>query len=251
MATWITHLMIADFVLQKLPWLDRRGFCVGNIAPDCNIENEDWTSFTPSREITHWMSGEKKNGTDAERYLNEYVLKYILDISSNEEYSFLLGYYSHLVADAEFQRMIRDPERVANVWQRIDAYPEISVRAQGMARTWDTVKTIFPQKDRFREIYSIEGEYLRQNSTSGYITEILTLKEFPDYIDYLPHGAIVRKIPKMTLKEELLQPVERYISITPDEVAAFSAAAADIVTDKIKMIGEKHESAFADTCRPI
>lgn len=235
MATWITHLMVADSVMQKLPWLDRRGFCVGNIAPDCNIENEDWTSFTPSREITHWMSGEKKNGTDAERYLNEYVLKRISDISSNEEYSFLLGYYSHLVADAEFQRMIRDSVRVTNVWNRIDADPEISARAQGYARTWDTVKIIVPKKDRFREIYSIEGEYLRKNPSSGYLTEILPLKEFPDYIDYLPHGAIVRKIPKMTVRDELLQPIDKYISITKDEVEGFVANAADKVTVRIKL----------------
>ena len=55
MATWITHLMIADGVLERIPNLDRHGFCVGNIAPDCNVENEDWTAFTPSREVTHWM----------------------------------------------------------------------------------------------------------------------------------------------------------------------------------------------------
>lgn len=239
MATWITHMMVADSVLQKLPWLDRRGFCVGNIAPDCNVENEDWTAFTPSREITHWMSGDKKIGSDADRYLNEYVLKRIDEISSNEEYSFLLGYYSHLVADAEFQRMICDPERVANVWKRIDADPEIFARAEGMAKNWDSVKIIISKKDRFREIYSIEGEYLRQNPTSGYITEILPLKEFPDYIDYLPHGAIVRKIPKMTVKEESLQPIEKYISITPDEVKAFAADAVAIVTRKIEEIGER------------
>ena len=32
MATWITHLMIADGVLKGIPSLDRRGFCVGNIG---------------------------------------------------------------------------------------------------------------------------------------------------------------------------------------------------------------------------
>lgn len=239
MATWITHMMVADSVMQKLPWLDRRGFCVGNIAPDCNIENEDWTSFTPSREVTHWMSGEKKIGTDAERFLSEYVLKRNSGISSKEEYSFMLGYYSHLVADAEFQKMIRDPERVAEVWKRIDADPEVSARAERMARTWNSVKIIVPQKDRFREIYSIEGDYLRRNPTSGYYTEILTLKEFPDYIDYLPHGAIVRKIPKMTVREELLLPIEKYISITKNEVEAFVAEAVAIVTKKIETIGER------------
>ena len=49
MATWITHLMIADRVLESIPELNRHGFCVGNIAPDCNIENEDWTQFVPPR----------------------------------------------------------------------------------------------------------------------------------------------------------------------------------------------------------
>lgn len=249
MATWITHLMVADSVMQKLPWLDRRGFCVGNIAPDCNIENEDWTSFTPPREVTHWMSGNKKVGGDAERFLEEYVLK--RTIKSNEEFSFLLGYYSHLVADAEFQRMTRDPERVRKAWERIDADPEISARAQGMERTWDSVKILISKRDRFREIYSIEGEYLRQNPTSGYITEILTLKEFPDYIDYLPHGAIVRKIPKMTVRDELLQPMNKYISITKDEVEAFAAAAVDKVTERIKEIGDNHESTLADSCHPV
>lgn len=63
MATWITHLMIADGVLERIPNLDRHGFCVGNIAPDCNVENEDWTQFVPSRETTHWMSTNRKVAT--------------------------------------------------------------------------------------------------------------------------------------------------------------------------------------------
>ena len=63
MATWITHLMIADRVLEAIPELDRHSFCVGNIAPDCNVENKDWTQFVPSRETTHWMSTNRKVAT--------------------------------------------------------------------------------------------------------------------------------------------------------------------------------------------
>lgn len=37
MASWVTHLMIADSVMKQCPELDRHGFCVGNIAPDCNV----------------------------------------------------------------------------------------------------------------------------------------------------------------------------------------------------------------------
>ena len=43
MATWVTHLMIADYVLERVPDLCRHEFCVGNIAPDCNIE--EYESF--------------------------------------------------------------------------------------------------------------------------------------------------------------------------------------------------------------
>ena len=54
-AEWVSHLIVADKVLEKFPQLSRHEFCVGNIAPDCNIPNEDWTEFTPPRAVTHWM----------------------------------------------------------------------------------------------------------------------------------------------------------------------------------------------------
>ena len=73
MATWVTHLMIADMVLEAYPQLNRQGFCVGNIAPDCNVENADWTAFTPSRAVTHWMQGERKSAADCDAFYNEYT----------------------------------------------------------------------------------------------------------------------------------------------------------------------------------
>lgn len=75
MAEWITHLMIADGVLERLPNLNRHGFCVGNIAPDCNVENEDWTDFTPSREVTHWMQSERKKSVGLRRFLRRVYLE--------------------------------------------------------------------------------------------------------------------------------------------------------------------------------
>lgn len=88
MATWVTHLMIADGVMNQCHQLDRHGFCVGNIAPDCNVENENWTSFTPSREVTHWMTGERKAISDGDTFCYEYIHKCIDVIQSKEQYSF-------------------------------------------------------------------------------------------------------------------------------------------------------------------
>ena len=100
MATWVTHLIIADRMLAQMPQLHHLGFCVGNIAPDCNVENEDWTAFTPSRETTHWMSVKNDKSTaDSEGFYRAYIESRADAIRSPEEYSFLLGYLAHSYLD--------------------------------------------------------------------------------------------------------------------------------------------------------
>ena len=221
MATWITHLMIADGVLQHFPSLDRRGFCVGNIAPDCNVENEDWTAFTPSREVTHWMQGERKKASDCDAFCEKYIADRRSEITSAEEYAFLLGYYAHLITDAAFQAMIRDEERVKAAWDRIKADKELSVSSTGMEETWDSIKRLVSKRDRMQEIYSMEAKYIRDNPNTGYLTEILPLKEFPDYIDYLPTGAVVRKIGVMGYLPKVGDFTLKYITMSQEEYAAF------------------------------
>ena len=228
MATWVTHLMIADRVLEALPQLHRRGFCVGNIAPDCNVENADWTAFDPPREVTHFMGSGKKKAADCERFYEEMVKKRLEEIDKGEEYSFLLGYYTHLVADAQFQAMIVEEKRVEAMWQRIEQEERLVQQAQGLDRTWVCAKKLFTREERFREREIIEAEYLEAHPGSGYLTEILALKSFPDYLPFLPKGAIVRKIGVMGVLpqrgEAPTEPVcisrEEYLDYV-DKTAAF------------------------------
>lgn len=193
MAEWVTHLMIADALLLQLPQLHRRGFCIGSIAPDCNVENADWTSFTPPREVTHWMRGEHKQLHDCHTFYAERILPCHAD-SSSEAYAFLLGYYAHLLTDAAYQAFIRNEQRVCNLWRRIKAEPEYAHGSAGLPETWDTVKRLIPKAIRSQEIHNFEAAYLHAHPSSGYLTEILPLQDFPDYLDILPSGAIVRKI---------------------------------------------------------
>ena len=223
MATWVTHLMIADSVLKHFPGLDRRGFCVGNIAPDCNVENEDWTAFTPSREVTHWMEGARKKASDCDAFYEEYIAKRKDRIGSSEEYAFLMGYYAHLITDAAFQKMARDEERVKAVWNRIWENKDLQERSTGMEETWDNAKKLIPKRVWIRHIYALEAEYLNSHPNSGYLTEILTLKEFPDYIDYLPEGAIVRKIGVMGKLPEINENLSEWIAISREEYEAYIA----------------------------
>lgn len=239
MATWVTHLMVADSILDKVFGLDKHGFCVGNIAPDCNVENEDWTQFTPSRAVTHWMSGERKTASDCNRFYQEYIENRKQEIKTNEEYSFLMGYYAHLITDAEFQSFTRDKNRVAAAWERIKRYPALSEKASGMVENWDSIKLLIGKEDRMKMIYWVEADYLEQHPQSGYFTEILNLRAFPDYIDYLPHGAIVRKIGAMGYIPK--REVSEYacIGMSKEEYKYFIDRAAQLVIDAFLKAGVK------------
>lgn len=234
MALWVTHLMIADRVLERLWHLDARGFCVGSIAPDCNQENESWTEFTPPREVTHWMNGETKDEDDCDRFLNAYFLKRIDKIASKEEYAFLLGYYAHLITDAMYIEFLTDDNRVKAVWQRILANEETRKRAQGLECAWKNIRAILPKEVRFGEIGAIERKYLDQRPDSGFLKHILPLVDFPDYIDYLPKGAIKRKIGVMGVIPKPLKDGEGFIGITQEELFAFCEWAAQCVIQKIR-----------------
>lgn len=236
MATWVTHLIIADRVLKEFPELCRHEFCVGNIAPDCNVENEDWTSFTPSREVTHWMNSERKVANDCERFLHEYIEK--KDISNVQEESFLLGYYAHLITDAEFQRFIRDEERVKASWDRIKHHHKLREKAVGMEENWDSIKILIGKKDRMKDIYSIERAYLDENPNSGYLEEIIGLESFPDYIDYLPQGAIVRKVEVMGYMPERTDSNYPYVGMSIEEYQSFLDRAVELVVEAIRLYRE-------------
>lgn len=237
MATWVTHLIIADRVLERIPDLCRHEFCVGNIAPDCNVENEDWTSFTPSREITHWMTSGRKVAADCDRFLHEYMEK--REITSIQERDFLLGYYAHLITDAEFQRVIRDEERVKAAWDRIMEHTELREKAVGMPETWDSVKILINGKERMKDIYAIEKDYLDNNPHSGYFTEILGLENFPDYIDYLPHNAIPRKIKVMEYIPQKEVSKYPYIGMSREEYNSFLDSATELVVNAILLQKKK------------
>ncbi len=238
MATWVTHLMIADAVIKKLPYLSRHEFFVGNIAPDCNVENEDWTNFTPPREVTHWMGRGRKASSDCDRFLHEYVeVKEGMDA---KEESFLLGYYAHLITDAEFQRFIRDEERIRATWQRIGEHPVLREQAKGMEENWDSVKLLIHGRERMKDIYSLEKVYLEENPESGYLTDIMNLETFPDYIDYLPKGAIVRKVKVMGYMPQGEECIYPYIGMSKEEYASFVQRATELVVEAI----EKYNPRF-------
>ena len=156
-------------------------------------------------------------------------------IKSDEELSFLFGYYAHLITDAELQRTIRDPQRVAAAWKRAKEYPEIASASEGMEETWDNFKKFFPsRKERSKDYFVIEREYLDSHPESGYFTEIKDLEEFPDYIDYLPKGAIGAKVNIMYYMPTLEEGQYPFVAFSRDEYMSFLDRAVMLAIDSIE-----------------
>lgn len=106
MATWITHLRIAEILLNKISGLDEVSFLYGNLAPDSGLPNEDWTQYDPPKEVTHFLV--LPHGDDAVRDLVFYrdYLQGLNAKNHDSEYSFKLGYYVHLLTDEFWWRKI-------------------------------------------------------------------------------------------------------------------------------------------------
>lgn len=97
MGTWICHLRLAENLLSRIPSLDPHAFAIGNIAPDSGIPDENWQTFNPPKHITHFGNEDETWGiADLDFYR-----QYLMDVSPDDgvRYSFLLGYFFHLVTD--------------------------------------------------------------------------------------------------------------------------------------------------------
>ena len=107
MASWMVHLRIADRILDRIAGLDKSAFVLGNIAPDSGVPNEDWSVFNPPGNVTHFRTRpEEKTFIDIDKYVGDYFTDEKIKHYSHREYSFFLGYYTHLLTDIEWIKMV-------------------------------------------------------------------------------------------------------------------------------------------------
>lgn len=125
MASWMIHLRIADKLLDMIPDLSPIEFIMGNMAPDSGVPNEDWSAFSPSTAVSHYRrdNGTGKKVIDVHRYVEEFFTPEHRKTYDNRQYSFYLGYYTHLLTDMLWSELVAQPVR--------KKFPDI---------TWDEIK---------------------------------------------------------------------------------------------------------------
>lgn len=99
MATWIAHLRIAEKLLAAIPGLRAPEFAAGSLAPDSGIPNEDHSAFDPPREISHFAEPDEENLTVHDLRFYRRYLQGARSEGDPERFSFLWGYFAHLVTD--------------------------------------------------------------------------------------------------------------------------------------------------------
>ncbi len=216
MALWRTHIKVAELIIERDKSLEGIDFLVGAIAPDCNHENEDFTSFVPPKEATHFMDGKTKYTTNLERYAE----KHLHSFKTKEEKNFYLGYLCHLVADLEFQKFIRDEKRVANIYKRIESRGLIGEFAN-LPRDFDSVKKIFGKKRLMSELEHLE----RKSVNDYYWSQITNITSYQNPMEIFENNSIERKVPIMTVffgKE-----VDDLILFSEEEYSFFLEKAVD------------------------
>lgn len=110
MASWMVHLRIADKLLDSLPGLSPVDFIVGNLAPDSGVPDETWTVFTPSTQVSHFKNpaSPHTNKVSIPDFVAKYFTPEMQKQYSREQYSFFLGYLTHLMTDCLWVDRIYD-----------------------------------------------------------------------------------------------------------------------------------------------
>lgn len=146
MASWMVHLRVADKLLDRIEGITETEFIVGNIAPDSGVPNADWTVFTPSKDVSHFKTY-LEDGTskiDVQNYLRQYFTAEKRADYSRKQYSFYLGYLTHLLTDREWVARIYKPG--------IARYPE--------AYAADSYKLLWTFK---KDWYDLDFLYLKKH----------------------------------------------------------------------------------------
>ena len=116
MATWLTHIRVAELVYNRLCIIkDAPLFFAGSIAPDNGFEAD----------ISHWCVNGDKSTCDIKGFYRDYVL----NRRSSTELDFYIGYYVHLYTDLVWQKqkilpLIKqgtDIKSIKQAWQKVDA----------------------------------------------------------------------------------------------------------------------------------
>ncbi|MCM1118424.1 MAG: hypothetical protein NC543_03600 [bacterium] len=224
MASWMVHLRVADKLLERLEGIAETEFVVGNIAPDSGIPNADWTAYTPSTEVSHFKTY-LEDGTvqiDVESYLGQYFTPEQRAGYDRGQYSFYLGYLTHLLTDIEWVAQVYAPSKAR--------YPQ--------AYEEDPHKLLWTLK---KDWYDLDFLYLKKHPNFRAFQIYENAEGFVNrYMDRFARDAFDNRRQYITgFYRGGREDIEReYIYLTEAQAEQFVEDCVEAVTDRLKGILE-------------
>lgn len=172
LATWVTHFRITEELLKTELPVSKIEFLVGNIGPDCGLIGEDGKP-SPPKETTHFeIEGKINSDSFYQQYLSDEKE------SSLSEFSYYLGYYTHLVTDEKWIAFT-DQKKKEKVFKEILNTPEYTPLVK---RDW----------------YGLDFLYLKNHKDNIFWTKFQLINDFPEYLDFFPQGQTLKQIRNIT-----------------------------------------------------
>jgi hypothetical protein len=169
------HLRLAELLLNEIDGLDAMNFAVGSIAPDSGIPDEKWEKFTPPPQVTHFLVAEEAGYRSADLdFYRQYLLGHSPADLGTPRYSFLLGYFFHLLTDNLHNEMIGTP--TLQRW--------IGEFAADSAFIWEVKK----------DWYGQDFIFLRDHPDSLFWRLFLNCRTVEMDLDFLPAEAVRQRI---------------------------------------------------------
>lgn len=175
MGTYISHFRSTELLLKEIKGLDDESFLYGNLAPDSGIPNEDWTAYYPPRIVTHFLPSANSDETIQDM---EFYKRYLKDLTiSNDKgrFSFLLGYFIHLICDNLWSLWIVVPT---------EKYYEALIRERG-AQAWEIIK---------QDWHDLDRKYFYEHPNLKIWRFIKLSKNKTKYLPFLPSGATLQQL---------------------------------------------------------
>ena len=175
MATWIVHLRIAEKLSDLIESIDIEQFQIGNLGPDLNIQDQGWESFEPPGDVTHFRNTpEDKFWSSDLDFYRQYIDNQQELNNNSQHFSFLLGYFFHLITD--------------NLWHK-----QVGEETQTRYADQFSADTDFIWEVK-RDWYGLDFKYLRAHPQASFWLPFLESEYREDYLDFFPPEIIQKKL---------------------------------------------------------
>jgi hypothetical protein len=253
MATWITHLRIAELFNQTFPVSDYGIYLIGNIAPDSGKLNDDRLTYSPSSDVSHFQesNANKWHSRDL-RFYHKYLTN---QKKSSRLKSFLTGYYHHLVVDALWGQFIHYPTKKRYTEEYKDPQFIWEVKKDWYGADFDYLSN-FPHWETWKvftkSFYDIDAlDFYPQRNI---VDKHLTIKEFYSTDRDFESPGIYLSLNHMnkfvTLASSILIHIEQFFSSChiPEDgsILEFLEEDHELLSDDQVWIGDIPSAVFAD-----